>query len=287
MIPGVPTFPPGTSIPKVIHQTYSVRQLPPQLAATVDELVRMNRTWERRFYNDADIEAYIDRHYGQETLASFRSIEPRYGAPRADLFRYLLVYREGGVYLDIKSGVSRPLDAMLLPDDRFVICTWDNGPGRPFKNFGIHPALRGIPGGEYQQWHVIAAAGSPLLRAVIETVLDNIHAYRPWRNGGGRMAVLETTGPIAYTLAIHPLLTRVPHRNAGSHGDLGLVYVATAVPHRRLCSHDYSIQSRPPIRQSRLSGAAAKLFCRMLDGRDAVRHAVWNVRDRIVPRPRG
>ena len=35
----------------------------------------------------------------------------------ADVFRYLAVYREGGVYLDVKSTVTCPLDEVLSPDD--------------------------------------------------------------------------------------------------------------------------------------------------------------------------
>lgn len=77
----------------------------------------MNPGWEHRLYDDADIEAFIRESYGDEILAYYHRIDRRYGAARADLFRYLLLYRLGGVYLDIKSTTVRPLDEVLRPDE--------------------------------------------------------------------------------------------------------------------------------------------------------------------------
>ncbi|MCA3362157.1 MAG: hypothetical protein INF74_09420, partial [Roseomonas sp.] len=62
----------------------------------------MNPDWEYRLYEDADCERFIRENYDAETFKLFRSIHPDYGAARADFFRYLLLYRLGGVYLDIK-----------------------------------------------------------------------------------------------------------------------------------------------------------------------------------------
>ena len=50
---------------------------------------------------------YIRREYGESILSCYLRIDPVYGAARADLFRYLLLYRTGGVYLDIKSAARR------------------------------------------------------------------------------------------------------------------------------------------------------------------------------------
>ena len=52
----------------------------------------------------------------------------------------------------------------------------------------------------------------------------NIRNYQADVVGVGRDGVLRTTGPIAYTQAITPLLNSCPHRLAGTHLDLGLQY---------------------------------------------------------------
>ncbi|RYF20514.1 MAG: hypothetical protein EOO77_07875 [Oxalobacteraceae bacterium] len=72
-------------------------------------------------FDDGEIRRFIDDEYGADILANFDCIRREYGAARADLFRYLLIYKRGGVYLDIKSGFERSLDEVLQPDDQMLL----------------------------------------------------------------------------------------------------------------------------------------------------------------------
>lgn len=74
--------------------------------------------FERRVFRDAECEAFMLTHF-PECLPSFRRLQ---GAHRADLWRYCVLYVHGGVYLDIKTVLRAPLDA-LFPSrtDKF---TW-------------------------------------------------------------------------------------------------------------------------------------------------------------------
>jgi hypothetical protein len=234
-----PFWPMGDSIPRRLHQIAfrgsgsSPAAIPEILRRNIDHLQAVNPGWEHRLYDDARAEDFIRRHYGEAVLARYLRISPKYLVARADLFRYLLTYRRGGVYLDMKSSVTRPLDETIGQGDTFISARWDNGPGGRNEGFGIHPELAHIPGGELQQWHVIAAAGHPFLRAVIERVLANIDAYRPWRDGVGWGGVLRLTGPIPYTLAIEPLLAGHRARIAPSEQDLGLEFSVVPSAQRR------------------------------------------------------
>lgn len=58
---------------------------------------------------------------------------------------------------------------------------------------------------------IICKAGHAFSRAAIDKIVRNIQEYRPW-SAVGRTGVLRTTGPIAYTLAILPILDRYSHR---------------------------------------------------------------------------
>jgi len=53
-----------------------------------------------RSYNLKDAEAYIDEHFEKPVLEAFQGIQPF--AYKADLFRYLVLYNEGGWYADLK-----------------------------------------------------------------------------------------------------------------------------------------------------------------------------------------
>jgi len=200
-------------IPRLIHMTASdPNKVPDEIRANLDAIRALNPGWELRIHNDADILAFIGRAYGPAVLAIQSLIDARYGAARADCFRYLCLYAEGGVYLDLKSSTLVPLDTWLTADDRFIVSQWDNGPGAKYEDWGLQPELRHVPGGEYQQWFIASSAGNPFLKAVVETVLRNVAGYGPLPALYGRYGVVRITGPIAYTRAIQPLLERHPHR---------------------------------------------------------------------------
>lgn len=237
-------------IPKIIHQTYPRTRVPPVIARNIEHLRAMNAGWRYRFYDDDAIAAFIGRHYDKRVNAAYHSIAPHYGAARADLFRYLLLYAVGGVYLDIKSSTSKPLDGVLHGDDSYVLAQWPNGPGAKYPELGCYPELA-VKRGEFQQWHVIAEPGHPFLKAVIDAVLRNIAAYDPERDGVGKMGVLRLTGPIAYTRAIVPQLCEAPHRLVHSHRNLGLVYSVLlgkgTGAHEKLFASHYSQRTDPVV----------------------------------------
>jgi len=214
----------GTVIPRVIHQTFMTKSLPAELQENVDNLKRLNPGWTHLLHDDDDIQAFILENYGPNILSYYERINPRYGAARADLFRYLLLYKCGGVYLDIKSSCTCPLEEVLQPDDRYVLANWRNKPGESHEGFGMSKEVAHLEGGEYQQWHIIAAPGHPFLKAVIETIFDNIERYRPWLHGTGGIGVLRLTGPLTYTLAIEPLLATASYRKVADETAIGLQY---------------------------------------------------------------
>jgi hypothetical protein len=77
------------------------------------------------------------------------------------------------------------------------------------------------------------------LRAVILSVLGNIDRYLPWRNDTGAHGTFRLTGPVAYTLAIHPLTATEPYRLIDSR-ESGLVYsILNQRSHAKLFTSHY------------------------------------------------
>lgn len=241
-------LPVGETIPRIIHQTFYDRNLPERLQANVDQLRALNPGWEYRFYDDTDIEAFIKGNYPPFVWDYYERIDRAYGAARADIFRYLLMYKVGGVYLDIKSSASRPLDSVLRPDDRFILSKWHNEKGE-YEHFGVVYDLRHVHGGEFQQWHIICSPGHPFLKQVLETVFDNIDAYDPYLHQTGKRGVLRVTGPVPYTLAIYRMLDQHPHRIVDGRNDLGLEYTVYGKQvHVGVFKGHYSLQTNSIVR---------------------------------------
>jgi inositol phosphorylceramide mannosyltransferase catalytic subunit len=234
------------NIPRIIHQIYIGQSLPPELTRIVERLKSLNPNWEHRLCDDESATRFIEKEYGTEVLRAYQRIDPRYGAARADLLRLLLLYRFGGVYCDVKSTFERPLDSVIRDDDRYLLCQWRNGPGEVCDGWGLHRELAHIPGGEFVNYFIICEAGHPFTAAAIERTLQNIRSYRPWEPGGW-IGVLRTTGPIAYTLGIWPILQRYPHRFV-TEEEVGVRYVAPGYGHLKV--NHYSQQTAPVVKLS-------------------------------------
>lgn len=238
----------GERIPRIIHATYATRSLPDAFAANVEHIRRLNPGWEYRFYDDDDVEAFIRSAYGDNMLDWYGRLAQEYGAARADLFRYLLMYHTGGVYLDVKSTATQPFDEVIGSDDKFVLSQWRNRRSEVHNGWGLHPELWRFPGGEFQQWFIASAPGHPFLYAVIERVLLNMSHYSVLRDGVGFPAVVRITGPIAYTKAIAPLLGHHPHRRVANESELSLRYsVLEGQTHRNLFAGHYDRRRTPLV----------------------------------------
>lgn len=213
-------------IPKKIHQIYTkgAHVLPKEILVSVDQLKERNPGWEYFFYDERRIIEYIDKHYGKEMLSIYLSIDPKYGAARADLFRYLLIYIEGGVYLDIKSSCSIPLDKIIKEDCEILLCSWDNKECGCDRNMGLHKELKFLKCGEYQQWNIISAPGSPYIKSALDEVVYRLTNYKPWIYGVGIKGVLNTTGPIPFSVGIEKISKTEFFHHEENHRNIGLTY---------------------------------------------------------------
>jgi hypothetical protein len=140
------------------------------------------------------------------------------------------------VYLDLKSNINEPIDEVLITTDRYIFAYWSNAKGESRENFGHWQELSHMPRGEFQQWHIIAVEGHPFLKAVILSIINNIDMYKPWVHGVAHRGVINLTGPVAYSLAILPLLKIYDHRIVGSDSKIGLSFNALKTSHLKVIS---------------------------------------------------
>jgi mannosyltransferase OCH1-like enzyme len=202
-------------IPKKIFQLIPDKnKIHPDFQKNIDYIKKLNPDWEYTLMDDEDIMIYMKKYY-PDLLPYYNRINPKYGAARADFFRYLLIFREGGAYFDIKSATSFPLTSILREDDEYIISHFCDE---------VHKHYLKYPYGEFQNWHIISKPNHPFLKATIEKVIKNIIEYDVNVEGTGKGAVLKVTGPIAYTQAIIPILDNYNYREAEMDEMIGLVY---------------------------------------------------------------
>lgn len=259
-----PTLRPG--IPRIIHQTLFEMPMTDAFRGNIDNLKRLNPNWEHRFYSDDDVQRVFAEMFTPAARDLLSRLDPAYHVVWSDLLRFAVLLRDGGVYLDIKSTVTRPLDEVLRPDDHFVLSQWPDDPTHPYSRYGDHLELRYIDGGEFINWALFAAPGHPFLAAALARAFDNMAHYDRWRDGRGWLGVLRLSGPICFSHAVAAQLGTAPYRLA-DYGELGLRYsiFVTDTPNEahRVKGRHYSYQRRPIMR----CGWQPRSFLRALAGR--------------------
>ncbi len=98
------------TIPKIIHQTWKTSDVPERFRPLQDSWKRLHPAWEYRFYDDEACRALVAEAF-PELLELYDACP--HGVQRADIFRYLVVARHGGVYADMDVEAIRPLDPVL------------------------------------------------------------------------------------------------------------------------------------------------------------------------------
>lgn len=214
-------------IPKIIHQTYKTKDLPPQLDEISKRIQQTCPDFEYRLYDDEDIINFIKENYDEETVSLYNMINPKLGMARADFFRYLVIYKVGGFYFDIKSYPKVDL-THWAESFSFITAHW---PNRDHANKLKYPL------GEFQNWHVISEPGHPIIANVIRRMKENIknYRYRPTQTDV-KMDVLDVTGPLCYSRAI--LEVKDKHKEgyleAESNDHVGLVYDGVSTGHHSI-----------------------------------------------------
>jgi inositol phosphorylceramide mannosyltransferase catalytic subunit len=238
-------------IQKNIHQTIpDIKKLSPELLKNIDYIKANNPTWSYKLYEDEEVWSYLESHLPQKDVAALKNINPKYGVVIADVFRYVVVHSEGGVYLDIKSTCIKKLDDIIRQDDAYLISQWQNRLGEIHAGAGFYPELARVPGGELQQWHVISESRHPFLEEVINRVLFNIKHYNKTLMGTGKIGVLRLSGPIIYTQTIFNMIGKYSCRIINSR-DQGLIYSIYEEMgkrgHHTLTNTHYSKQNEPIV----------------------------------------
>lgn len=190
-------------IPFIVHQTWvSEESIPPEIKKVIDKNKKICPDFEFKFYSDQDCYNFIKNNYSYEILEAYNSINPTYSAAKADLFRYLILYKYGGVYLDIKSIIKNNLANVIRPDDECILLTCDDefkcGEYFRLKNTFSH----------YEQWALIFEPGHPYLKETIKEIVNNILSKNiPDDVYNNKTKILLLTGPDAYSSAINEYRT--------------------------------------------------------------------------------
>jgi inositol phosphorylceramide mannosyltransferase catalytic subunit len=207
----LPKIEEGENIPKKIYRCYSTREGIEKFNKVFEITQERMPKFEQIKFDDIEIDKYIKDNYSSRIYNAYKKINPDYGASRADLFRYLIIYKEGGVYMDIKSGPNKNIGDLFEEKNKLLVSLGSNYipnyiPKHHVKElFSMDDDwsfITGVKNGsEWQQFIIASPKGNPILGKVIKQVITNIEEGNDYYNHG-KYSVLAMTGPIVYSLVI-------------------------------------------------------------------------------------
>jgi mannosyltransferase OCH1-like enzyme len=157
-------------IPLKIYQTWYTKELSEMLQNTVNILKEQNPEFEFYLYDDNDCREFIKNNFDICVLNAFDQLIP--GAYKADLFRYCILFIQGGIYLDIKYYGINGFKFISLTDKEYIVQDITSS------GSGIYNAL------------MICKAGNKMLQKAIDKIVEHV-SIRFYGN-----STLEPTGPL-------------------------------------------------------------------------------------------
>jgi len=161
------------SVPLVIYQTWNSRTLPTNMKDSIDRLVAKNPEFEYYLYDDADCLEFIKQNFEKEVVNAFESLIP--GAYKADLWRYCVLFKNGGVYLDIKYYSLVPLVEVIKQFNTIYVRD-----GRDGQSLCANALYNGF---------MVSPPGNKVFRACIDDIVES-YRFRLLRSN-----TLDVTGP--------------------------------------------------------------------------------------------
>jgi mannosyltransferase OCH1-like enzyme len=161
-----------TIIPKNIFQThisyeYIVNKFSNDyinIEAAINTWKRFAPEFEYKFYNDNECDQFMKTHFDDRIYTAYNSLP--LGVMKADLWRYCIIYHYGGIYADT---------------DTLCICPNLNEFLNTINNIAQTTEYQLIVGAEngahFCQWIFSAPKNSPILKSVIDLVIDRIYEY--------------------------------------------------------------------------------------------------------------
>ena len=106
-------------IPRIIHQTWKNKEVPAQWQKYQEKVKELHPGWHYILWTDDDNSAFVKKEF-PEFYPVFEAF-PK-SIMRADVIRYLIMYKIGGLYLDLDYEMLKPFQCtdkeLVLPVSR-------------------------------------------------------------------------------------------------------------------------------------------------------------------------
>jgi mannosyltransferase OCH1-like enzyme len=157
-------------IPKIIHQTWKTTDIPDEWRSAVHHCKTVNKGFEYILWTDETMDTFVKENY-PNFYKIYKSY--KYNIQRCDAFRYLVLYKYGGVYIDMDIVCKQNLNNFLHYD---LVLAQSSNIETSFTN----SFFMSIP-------------NHPFFKYCIDNLGENVNSYQYF---GKHLHVMNSTGPL-------------------------------------------------------------------------------------------
>jgi mannosyltransferase OCH1-like enzyme len=149
-----------------VYMTWHTKELPPLMATNFDDLKTQNPELEFVLFDDEDCLTFIKENFPEDVANAYQKLIPK--AYRSDLWRYCILFKNGGIYLDMSFKSFDGFKLANLTDKEY---------------FAVNTK------GEIMGGLIVSKPGNPILSKCIDKVVENCKTEYYGESS------LELTGP--------------------------------------------------------------------------------------------
>ena len=138
----------------IYQYCYDISLLSEQSFKKIKEMMNINKTYEYKLYTGDEMDKYILNNFSTYIYNTFCKLKSQ--KAKINFWSYLILYNDGGIYLDINKTLSIDINTIINPCDDAIISLDNN------KIYFVNDCL-------------FFAKKHPILKKVIELIIDNIN----------------------------------------------------------------------------------------------------------------
>ena len=166
-------------IPKIIHQTWKTLDVPDEWKDAVESCKNKHKEYNHIIWSHEMMENFVKTEYPDfyDVYMSYT-----YDIQRCDAFRYLVLYKYGGIYLDMDIICKKKLDSLLEYD--LVLTNSHKFDFILIKSLNIMS--------QYTNSFFMVIPNHPFIKFCIDNLPDYVNSYKYF---GKHLHVMNSTGP--------------------------------------------------------------------------------------------
>ncbi len=198
-----------------VFQTFKTLEVDEKTFFKIKKFRDNNPSFNFYFHDDLAMDIYMAENWRHRKIFEiYKNLS--FGAAKADVWRYCILYQKGGIYLDFDSSISFPLNS--IPDNANELIAYESNKLTSIISEEYTPDysyLLEIIGRDPNnicfsntalQWLLVFKREHPILLNVIELIEKNSDFFLNSTFKSVHNAVCNFTGPVIYTVALHKYL---------------------------------------------------------------------------------